>query len=47
LFGTSTDSGVSGVDVVVEHRMCFMIMIRNSILSTCGVEGEEGELPSE
>lgn len=39
LFGTSTDSGVRGVDVVVEHRMCFMITIRDSTLSTCGVGG--------
>lgn len=30
LFSASTDAGVSGVDVVVEHRVCFMIAIGNS-----------------
>ena len=30
LFGASTDPGMSGVDVVVEHRVCFVVTIGNS-----------------
>lgn len=32
-FCTSTDAGVSGIDVVVEYLMSFMMTIRNSIMS--------------
>ena len=32
-FCTSTDAGVSGIDVVVEYLMSFMMTIRNSNIS--------------
>jgi hypothetical protein len=32
-FCTSTDAGVSGIDVVVEYLMSFMTTIRNSNIS--------------